>query len=112
MLTILRKTLLALVALGLRRLAPVRGDRADDPEGDDRVDVEHRLELLVGHPVDDAVPGVAGVVDEDVDLAEGLDRLRDELVGHAGLGQVAGEDRRLAVDLATPPARRRRRRCR
>ena len=96
----LAEQLLALGLLGLRRLAPVRGDRADDAEGDDRVDVEHRLELLVGHPVDDPVPGVAGVVDDDVDLAEGLDRLRDQLVRHAGLGQVAGEDRGLAVDLA------------
>ncbi len=69
----LAEDLLALGLLGLGRLAPVRGDRADHPEGDDRVDVEHRLELLVGHPVDDAVPGVAGVVDDDVDRAEGLD---------------------------------------
>jgi hypothetical protein len=50
--------------------------------------------------VDDAVPGVAGVVDHDLDLAEGLVRLRDQLLGNAGLGQIAGEDRRLAVELA------------
>ena len=64
------------------------------------MDVEHRLELLVGHPVDDAVPGVAGVVDDDVDRAEGLDPGGDQLVGGVGLGQVAGVDGGLAVDLA------------
>jgi hypothetical protein len=90
----------ALGLLGLRRLAPVRGDRADHPEGHDRVDVEHRLELLVRHPVHDPVPGVAGVVDDDVDPSKGLDRGPDQLLGDVGLGQIAGEDRRLAVDLA------------
>ena len=74
MLTILRNTSSPFVALGLGRLAEVRRDRADHAERDDGVDVEHRLELLVGHLVDDAVPGVAGVVDEDVDLAELVDR--------------------------------------
>ena len=63
------------------------------------MDVEHRLELLVGHLVDRAVPGVAGVVDDDVDLAELVDGLLDELVGDAVLGQVAGEDGGLAGDL-------------
>jgi hypothetical protein len=61
---------------------------------------QHRLELLVAHLVGDAVPGVAGVVDDDVDGAEGVDRGGDHLVGGTALGQVAGEDRGLAVDLA------------
>jgi hypothetical protein len=63
------------------------------------VDVEHRLELLVGHLVDRAVPGVARVVDDDVDLPELVDGLLDELIGDVLLGQVAGEDSRLALDL-------------
>jgi hypothetical protein len=63
------------------------------------VDVEHRLELLVAHPVDDAVPGVARVVDEDVHGAERVRRGRHQLVRHALLGEVTREDRRLAVDL-------------
>ena len=108
----LAEDLLALAALGLGRLAPVRGQGPGDAEGDDRVDVEHRLELLVGHPVGDAVPGVAGVVDDDVDGAEGVDPGGDQLVGGVGLGQVAGVDGGLAVDLARRPARRRRRRGR
>ena len=78
----------------------MRRQRPGDAEGDDGVDVEHRLELLVGHPVGDAVPGVAGVVDDDVDRAEGVDRGGDQLVGGAGLGQVAGVDGGFAVDLA------------
>ena len=78
----------------------MRSDGAHHPERHDGVDVEHRLELLVGHLVRDAVPRVAGVVDEDVDLAEGVDRLLDDLVAGAGLGQVAGDGDRLALDLA------------
>jgi hypothetical protein len=63
------------------------------------VDVDHRLELLIGHPVDDAVPGVARVVDDRVHLAEGVDRGLHQLVAGAFLGQVAGEHRGLPVDL-------------
>jgi hypothetical protein len=63
------------------------------------VDVEHRLELLVGHVVDDSVPGVAGVVDEDVDLPERVDGLLHDVVAGAGLGQVARHGDGLAADL-------------
>ena len=73
--------------------------RAQDAERHDRVDVEHRLELVVGHLVGDAVAGVAGVVDDDVDLAELVDGLLDQLVRHALLGEVAAEHRGLARDL-------------
>ena len=72
---------------------------AQDPEGHDGVDVEHRLELLVAHLVDRPIPGVAGVVDHDVDLPERVDRLLDELVGNATLRQVARERDRLTADL-------------
>ena len=75
-------------------------DRANHPERDDGVDLEHRLELLVAHLVDDSVPGVAGVVDDRVDRAERLDRGLDELVAGSLGGQVAAEDGGLAVDLA------------
>jgi hypothetical protein len=74
----------------------VRRGSTQDPEGHDRVDVEHRLELVVGHLVSHAVPGVAGVVDDDVDLAELVDGLLDQLVGHALLGEVAAEHGSLA----------------
>ncbi len=63
------------------------------------MDVEHPLEPVVAHLVDRRVERVAGVVDEDVDLAPLVDHLLDELVGHARLGQIAGEHERVAVDL-------------
>src|SRR5262249_41239581 len=62
--------------------------------------VDHRLEVLVAHLVDGLVDRVARVVDDDVDLPERVDRLLDELVGGAGLRQVAGVDGGLAADLA------------
>jgi len=38
------------------------------------VDVEDEVPDVLGHRVEHLVPGDAGVVDEDVDLAEALDR--------------------------------------
>ena len=99
MFTTLRKTSLPSsfsFLAGSRRCG--RG-RAQDAERHHGVDVEHRLELVVGHLVDDVVAGVAGVVDDDVDLAELVDGLLDQLVRNALLGEVAAEHRGLARDL-------------
>jgi hypothetical protein len=63
------------------------------------VDIEHRLKLLVGHSVDDSVPGVTGVVDHGVHLAEGIHRGFDHVVGRGRRGQVSGEHGRFALDL-------------
>src|SRR5471030_3139948 len=56
---------------------------AQDAEGRGGVHVEHGVPLLVGHFLDDSVPGVAGIVDDDVDAAElvqcGLDDTRAEI---------------------------------
>ena len=49
--------------------------------------------------MDGRVQRVAGVVDDDVDPAPGVDRGLHQLVGHARLGQVPAEDGRLALDL-------------
>jgi hypothetical protein len=73
----------------------VRRQRPRHPERHDRVDVEHRLELLVAHLVGDAVPGVPGVVDDDVDAAEGV----DQRVGRPLGGEVAGVHDGLAGNL-------------
>ena len=70
----LAEHLLAFLALLLGRLAQVRRGGADHAERHHGVDVEHRLELLVGHLVDRRVERVAGVVDDDVDLPERVDR--------------------------------------
>ena len=102
----------ALPGLLLGRLAPVRRQRPDEAEGDDRVDVEHRLELLVAHLVDHAVPGVAGVVDDDVDLAEGLVRLRHQVVAGPRAWSDRRRTRRSRPRSRRRPARRPRRRCR
>ena len=80
-------------AAGLAVLdAEVGGRLAHEPEGRRIVHVEDRLELRVAHPVDHAVPRVARVVDEDVDLAvaEVGGRL-DELGEVRGVGHVAGD---------------------
>jgi hypothetical protein len=55
------------------------------------VDVQHGLELLVGGLLDDRIPGVACVVDDDVDRAEGVERRIDDGGGRGGVGEVAGE---------------------
>ena len=60
----------------------------------------HRLELLVGHLLDDAVPGVAGVVDDDVEAAEAVERGRTNRSGNAGSVTLP------AQDAASPPAAR------
>jgi hypothetical protein len=58
------------------------------------------LELVVGHLVDGPVPRVAGVVDEDVELAPFVDHALDHLVGHARVREVAGEGDGLARDFS------------
>ncbi len=53
----------------LRRLAQVFRGRANDAERRRQMHVEHRLPLLVGHLMDGAVPGVAGIVNDGVNPA-------------------------------------------
>jgi hypothetical protein len=89
----------AFLALLLGRLAQMRRGGADDAERDDGVDVEHPLVRVVGHLVDRRVDRVARVVDDDVDLAPGVERRLHERVGRALLGQIAAVDRGLPGDL-------------
>ena len=63
------------------------------------MDLEHRAELLVRHLVRDPVPRVAGVVHDDVELAELRDRFLHECLADAVLREVAAEDGRVALDL-------------
>jgi hypothetical protein len=82
------------------------------------VDVEHGLELLVCGFLDDRVPGVAGVVDDDVEGAEGGEgggyegvRSRGEgevggvVAGAGGLGEIASS---MSLSMTFAPAARRR----
>ena len=56
-------------------------------------DVQHRLVLV----------RVAGVVDHDVDAAEGLHRLADHGVDLGSLGHVDGDMRGSLADALAPP---------
>ncbi len=96
----LAEDLLAALALGLRGLAQVRRGGADHLERHGDVDGEHLLPPVVAHLVDRRVERVARVVDDDVDLPEGVDRGLDELVRGAVGGEVAAVDGRVARDLA------------
>ncbi|TLD47114.1 MAG: hypothetical protein FAZ92_00606 [Accumulibacter sp.] len=61
------------------------------------MDVEHRLPLLVAHLLDDVVPGVTGVVDDDVEAAELAERRLHEALGEIGGGDAADAGDRLAA---------------
>ena len=86
-------------ALLLDRLAEVLLEGAQDAERRRQMDVEDGVPLLVGHLLDDRVPGVAGIVHHDMAAAEGVDRGLDDAVAEVGLGDVAGAGHRLAAQL-------------
>src|SRR5512132_2510497 len=90
----------------LRELAQRFRRRAEDPERRARVHVEHGVPLVVGHLLDHAVPRVAGVVHDDVEPAEALDRRANEACRKIGLRHVTRARRRLAA-LPFDGARRR-----
>src|SRR3546814_4308273 len=72
-----------------RHRAPRLGGGAQDAERRGYVDVEHCFELFVGLLLDHAVAGVAGVVDDDVEPAEAIERASDEAFAEIGGGDVA-----------------------
>jgi len=55
------------------------------------VDIEHGQELLVRGLLNDVVPGVAGVVDDDLETAEAFDGRIYKALRKGGIGDVAGE---------------------
>ena len=76
---------------GLAVLDPeIRRCSAHNLEGRCSVQVDNRLPLLVRHLVDDAVPCVARIVDNDVDLASAkLGRLGDQCLDVGVVEHVA-----------------------
>ena len=69
-----------------------RDDRlcgTQDPERRFEVHIEDGVPLFVGHLLDHRVPGVAGVVDDDVQAAEVVDRGGDEAFAEVGVGDAA-----------------------
>jgi len=76
-------------ALSLDRCADDRLHSAQNAERRFEVHIEDVVPLLVSHLLQHAVPGVAGVVDDDVDAAEGLDSGSHEAVGEGGVSDAA-----------------------
>ena len=60
--------------------------------------VDHRVELLIAHLADEAVPGVARVVDDDIDAAEPVDPALDEIIGKARRRDRSRNGQRLAAN--------------
>ena len=54
------------------------------------MNVEHGLELLVGCLLDDVVPGVSGVVDDNIQRAEPRHSRADQFLREFGCGNIAG----------------------
>jgi len=61
------------------------------------VHVENRVPLVIRHLLDHAVPGVARVVDNDVEAAELVDRGGDEALPEVGVGDAPDARDRLAA---------------
>ena len=80
-------------------LAHRRQDELGEVEGRIDLHLHHQLEALLGELGDRHEVGDGGVVDEDVDRAEGGGGLLDQPLALVGLGQVGLDER------AWPPAR-------
>ena len=65
----------------LRTLAPVRRGEARDAEGALEVDLDNRIPLFFGHVHEHPVAQDAGVVHDDVEATEVVDRLLDDVAG-------------------------------
>ncbi|MCY1438861.1 hypothetical protein D9M71_550770 [compost metagenome] len=74
--------------------------RTQDAERRGQVAVDNGVPLLVGHLLDDVVPGVAGVVDDDVDATIVLHGGLDETVSEVGSGHTADAGHSLATGVA------------
>jgi hypothetical protein len=53
--------------------------------------------LLIGHLVNNRIPGVAGVIDDDVYAAKLFDRGVDNHVRKSAIGHIAGDANGLAA---------------
>ena len=70
---------------------------AQDAKRRGQVHGEHGFPLLVAHLLQHVVPGVAGVVDDDVDAAKGVERGFDKAVAKVGVGHAANAGHGLAT---------------
>ena len=100
MLTTLRTTRWPASAVGLGERADHRLRGAQDAKRRRQVAVDHRVPLLVGHLLDHVVPGVAGVVDDDVEALVFADGRADEALGEVRRGDAADAGHGLAAGVA------------
>ena len=61
------------------------------------MDIDHRVELFIAHLVDHRVPGVTGIVDDDIDATECLDARVDIALGETVFGDAADYGDRFAA---------------
>ena len=57
------------------------------------MNVQHGLPLLITHIVNGAVPNIAGIIDDNVEAAELLDREINQRVAAVAFGQVGAKYR-------------------
>ena len=86
-------------AAGFLRPEMVSGGAADI-EAALEVDIDDAVPVLLGHAVEDAVAQDAGIVDDDVDPAELIDRLLDDPVGAVPFGDAVAVHHGLAAGAA------------
>ena len=72
--------------------------RAGEAEGGLEVDPDHVGPFLVLHPHREIVAGDAGIVDQDVELPERLDRLRHQRVDRGAVAKVADQGDMIAAE--------------
>ena len=95
------------LGFGLGERADHRLRGAQDAKRRRQVAVEHRVPLLVGHLLDHVVPGVAGVVDDDVQALVFADGGADEALGEIRRGDAADAGHGLRRRPRGSPARSR-----
>ena len=64
------------------------------------VNLDHRIEILLRHLVEDAVAQVAGVVDDAIDSAIQVERILDDRLGRLPHGHTVGVGGRRATERA------------
>src|SRR5260370_40121700 len=83
-------------------LAEMQCRGARHVEAAHEMDLDHHLPVDMRHAVEDPVAQDAGVVDDAVDTAEGLERGADDALGAGGGGDAGGSCARRGARAAAP----------
>src|SRR5581483_11840742 len=70
---------------------------AQNAERSGGVNIHHGVPLLIGHFMNDAIPGVAGVIDNNVDGAKVFERRVDQLRWKRRAGDIARDNNRFTT---------------